>query len=332
MRSEAATACCRLAFTRDSFLIGPYIRNRAATNDVNSPAVSRPCAISRLPYHSAPAMARPPRNSINGGSIDRTRVTFRLVRNSAAEARSNFVRLAPLGAKGLDDAVAGERLAGDMRHVLLRLLAPARHRAHAFAEAHERIHHQRRRGHAHQRQLGVVVEQQRGRPDQRQRLARQVADRFRHGALHQADVVVDARQQLPGRAAREERRRLIEQVPEQLVAHDHHHAVAEAFHQVTREIAAQALERSTPIRMAAAMKPRSSPDGSTVVDDGLDQIRHRRGRRPVHDHRQRRAGDHGPVRGRVAKEAQKSVHQESVSDTLDTPSDGSNATAMRAGR
>ena len=88
-------------------------------------------------------------------------VTFRLVRNSVDEARSNFARLAALGAEGLDDAVAGERFAGDVRHVLLRLLAPARHGAHALAEAHQRIDDQRRRGHAHQRELGVVVEQQR---------------------------------------------------------------------------------------------------------------------------------------------------------------------------
>ncbi len=49
-------------------------------NDVNSPVVSRPCAISLLPYHSAPAIARPPRNSITGGSDDSALVTFMLVR------------------------------------------------------------------------------------------------------------------------------------------------------------------------------------------------------------------------------------------------------------
>ena len=90
MRSDAAIACCRFALTRDSFLIGPYINNSAATNDVNSPGVRLPKAISRLPYHSAPAIAMPPRNSINGGNSASTRVTFRLVRNSDQEARSNL--------------------------------------------------------------------------------------------------------------------------------------------------------------------------------------------------------------------------------------------------
>ena len=40
IRSEAAIVCWRFAFTRLSFFTGPYIRNSAAMNDVNSPAVS----------------------------------------------------------------------------------------------------------------------------------------------------------------------------------------------------------------------------------------------------------------------------------------------------
>ena len=45
MRSDAAIACCRFALTRLSFFAGPYIRNSAAMNDVNSPVVRRPLAI-----------------------------------------------------------------------------------------------------------------------------------------------------------------------------------------------------------------------------------------------------------------------------------------------
>ena len=56
------------------------------------------------------------------------------------------------------------------------------------------------------RQPRVVVEQQRREADERERLARQIADRFRHRLLHLADVVVDARQQPAGGAVREERR------------------------------------------------------------------------------------------------------------------------------
>ena len=49
MRSAAAMACCRLAFTRLSFLIGPYMNNSAATNAANSPLVRRPAAIECAP-------------------------------------------------------------------------------------------------------------------------------------------------------------------------------------------------------------------------------------------------------------------------------------------
>ena len=87
-------------------------------------------------------------------------------------------RLAAFRTERLDDAMAGEGLARHMRHLLLRLLAPARDGAHALAEADNRIDHQRRGGHADQREFGVVVEQQPGATDQRQRLAREVADRL----------------------------------------------------------------------------------------------------------------------------------------------------------
>ena len=98
MRSAAAIACCRLAFTRLSFLTGPYISSSAATNDVNSPGVSRPAAIARLPYQSATAMAMPPSSSISGGRIDTIRVTVMFVRYSRCDAASNFCRLALLRA------------------------------------------------------------------------------------------------------------------------------------------------------------------------------------------------------------------------------------------
>ena len=40
IRSEAAIACWRLAFTRLNFFTGAYIMKAAARNDVNSPCVS----------------------------------------------------------------------------------------------------------------------------------------------------------------------------------------------------------------------------------------------------------------------------------------------------
>ena len=79
MRSAAAIACCRSAFTRLNFLAGPYIMNRAAMNAVNSPSST----VRRnllLPYHSAATNATPPMNSISGGSIESTPVTFMFVR------------------------------------------------------------------------------------------------------------------------------------------------------------------------------------------------------------------------------------------------------------
>ena len=115
MRSEAASACCRLALTRLNFFTGPYISSSAATNDVNSPAVSRPIAISRLPYQSAPAMAMPPRNSISGGSIDEHARHLQVGAIEQSRGALELRRLTRLGAERLDDAMAGERFAGDVR-------------------------------------------------------------------------------------------------------------------------------------------------------------------------------------------------------------------------
>ncbi len=79
MRSVAAIACCKLAFTRLSFLAGPYIRKSAAMNATKSPEVRRPAVISWLPYHSAATNATPPISSMSGGSTLSALVTFMLV-------------------------------------------------------------------------------------------------------------------------------------------------------------------------------------------------------------------------------------------------------------
>ena len=80
MRSEAAIACCRLVFTRLSFLIGVYIMKAAKMNPRKLPCVVRPCEISPLPYQIRPTTASPPRSSISGGSMATVLVIFRLVR------------------------------------------------------------------------------------------------------------------------------------------------------------------------------------------------------------------------------------------------------------
>ena len=80
MRSAAAIAPWMFALTRLSFLTGPYISRSAVMNDVNSPAVRSPAAISRLPYQRTPAMNSPPTSSITDGRTERALVTRMTVR------------------------------------------------------------------------------------------------------------------------------------------------------------------------------------------------------------------------------------------------------------
>ena len=49
IRPPAASAACRVAFTRESRLIGVYIAKRAARNDVKAPVVRRPDRMAWLP-------------------------------------------------------------------------------------------------------------------------------------------------------------------------------------------------------------------------------------------------------------------------------------------
>ena len=89
-RRAVAIVCCRLALTRLSFFAGAYISSMAAMNDVNSPGVSRPLAISLLPYQRASAIPMPPRNSMEGGSTDSARTTRMLVRYRFISAPRNL--------------------------------------------------------------------------------------------------------------------------------------------------------------------------------------------------------------------------------------------------
>ena len=59
-------------------------------NDVNSPGVRSPAAISRLPYHRTPAIPMPPSSSITDGRIERALVTRMIVRYRRREARVNL--------------------------------------------------------------------------------------------------------------------------------------------------------------------------------------------------------------------------------------------------
>ena len=113
-------------------------------NDVNSPGVSRPAAISRLPYQSAAAIATPPSSSISGGSARQRARDLHVRPVQRSDARSNFSASRASAAERLDDAVARERLGADVRHVLERFLAAPRGAPHALPEPDQRIDDQRR--------------------------------------------------------------------------------------------------------------------------------------------------------------------------------------------
>ena len=148
-----------------------------------------------------PAMPKPPSSSISGGRLDSARRHLhvraeqliagarRTCSASCSSVPNALTMRWPVNASALMcDSCSS---ASWLRRVV---------RAHALAEPDQRIDDQRRAGQADERQPRVVVEQQRRVADQRQRLAREVADRLRHRLLHLADVVVDARHQLAGRA------------------------------------------------------------------------------------------------------------------------------------
>ncbi len=286
MRSDAAIACCRLALTRLSFFAGPYISSSVAMNDVSSPIVSRPLTISRLPYHSATAMPMPPSSSISGGRLDERRRHLHVRAEQLIAGPVESLRLLRLVAERLDDAMAGEAFGADVRELLERFLTAPRRPPHALAEPDQRIDDERRADDAEDREPGVVAEQQRRKADERERLAREIAERFRHRLLHLADVVVDPRHQLAGRALREEAGRLSEDVAIQRVAQVHHDALSDVGHQVRRPVRSDALEERE-----ADDRPRDEPEvrpvRQHVVDHGPDE-RGDAGRADRVDHHRRR--------------------------------------------
>ena len=139
MRSAAAIACCRFAFTRLSFFAGAYIISIAARNDVKSPVVRRPVAICSLPYHKRRRHADAA-EQLHRGRHQRQRAHDAHVRAIQMLQRvAEAAGLALFRAERLDDAVGGERFGAHVRHVFLRLLASARRAPDALAEPHERI-------------------------------------------------------------------------------------------------------------------------------------------------------------------------------------------------
>ncbi len=96
------------------------------------------------PYQSAPTAARPPMNSMRGGSADRAPVIRMFVRYTEQRREAEPLRLPRLRAERLHDPVPGERLRAQVRQVLEFLLAAPRGPPHALPQPHQRIDDERR--------------------------------------------------------------------------------------------------------------------------------------------------------------------------------------------
>ena len=210
-------------------------------------------------------------------------------------------------AEGLDDPVTGERFRAQVRDVLERLLAPARRPADALPEPHQRVEHQGGAGEADDRQARVDPEQRPRVAHQGQRLAKQIADGLRHPVLDLVDVVGDVRHQLAGGAPLEEPCRLVEDVPEELIAQIAHHPLADVGHQVGRE------ERPHAFDDVEREDDRRHPGQPLLgrkdhVDDGLDLINQDDVGAGVEDHRAERCDEAPAIRPRVPEQTIETVH------------------------
>ena len=203
--------------------------------------------------------------------------------------------------------MAREGLGGDVRDLRERLLTAPGRAADALPEPDERIDDERRARQRHQRQARVVVEEQRREGDERQRLAREVSERFGHGLLHLRDVVGDARHQLAVRIGREEGRRLSEDVREQQVADVADDALADVGHPVAGEIRADALDQIENEDRGDDL-PELLVAREHAVENRLNQPGNTRGCGAVRDHRHRR-GEQTPAIGPPeADQPQERVH------------------------
>ena len=162
-----------------------------------------------------------------------------------------------------------ERLPGDMRQVLQLLLATPGRAAHPLAEPDERVDHDRRAGHADERESRIVVKQDRGVRDECHRLTEQVAQRLGHDLLNPVDVVGRPRHQPAGGVPGEEPCRLPQDVTEQVASQIADQPLPHVGHQVDREI------RPNPLGDAEAKDRRDDPPepgliGQDLVEDRLE--------------------------------------------------------------
>ena len=243
MRSDAAIACWIFAFTRLSFLIGRVHHERRGDERGEVPfGVSDPSRDLRAAVPDQPD-DRETAEKFHQRRQDGERARHSQVRSvQPVRRRRNRSSSCPSAPNALTmrwpvnaSAVTCERCSSSswLLRVVLRMRLP---------ESHQRIDDQRRAGDRDQREPRIHEEQIRREADDRQPFAQQIADRLRNRLLDLVHVVRDPRHQLPGRPAAEEGRRLIEDVPEQLVAEIAHDPLADVGHQVGRRIGAHSLD------------------------------------------------------------------------------------------
>ena len=193
-----------MALTRLSFLAGPYHQKQRRDEG---------CELAGCQISGRDLLAAVPQRGRHAQSSDELH-EWREARQGRGDLHVGPEEMPPgtreaLGlfsfrAERLHDAVAGEGLDADMGNQLQRLLTAFRGLAHTPPQLDEGIDDEWRAREADNGQARIVVEEQTGVPDERQRLAGQIASGLGHHLLHLRDVVVHARQQLARSALGEE--------------------------------------------------------------------------------------------------------------------------------
>jgi hypothetical protein len=223
------------------------------------------------------------------------------------QGRPKAAGLALFSAKRLHDSVGREGLRPDMGHDLQGFLASACGAPDALPEADERVHDQRRTRHADDGQSWIDPEHHDGVPHERERLFQQISGRFGHRPLNLPHVIGDAREELTRRMAREETRRLSQDVRIQTVAQIHDHPLPHVLHEVAGKIRAHAFDE-VQSHDGSRDLPETLAVGKHVVEDRTDQDDDQRGRDGIDHHRQHRPRQADPVRLCVPEKSEERVH------------------------
>ena len=198
-------------------------------------------------------------------------------------------RLAVFGAKRLHDAVCRKRFGADMRHVLLRFLAPPRRSPDALTEPNQRIHDDGCASEADHCQPPIDPEEHGAISNQRERFSRQIASGLGYRPLHLPNIVRHAREKLPDSILRKETGRLSQNVAVEAIAQVHDDPLPYVFHQVSGEIRSDAFEK-----VENDNRQRNGSQPLTVrqklVENRPDEVDHQRRRNGIDHHRQHRPG------------------------------------------